>query len=175
MREFLRGLELENSTIDSIMARIGETRSKDQEQIEKLKTEVQEQKDKIAEMEKNAPDLEAIKKEQFDLGKKEGTEEFETYKKSNALKELLKGTKTKDVDLLSSLLNNEKIKYEEKDGKYEITGVNEQIEEIKKTHDYLFEQEKEPGERVNTGGTHEEKADPNGFNFGFTHIHQESK
>lgn len=156
MRDYLKGLELDESTINSIMARYGELTTKDKEKISSLEKEVKDQKSKIEDMEKNAPDLEAIKKEQFDLGKQEGTKEFETFKKSNALKEVLKNTKTKDVNLLSKLLDDEKIKYEEKDGKYEITGVNEQIEEIKKTHDYLFEQEKsqEPTQRVNVGDGH---------------------
>lgn len=154
MREFLKGLDLDNETINTIMAEYGKNFTELKEERDKLKDENKTLKSEVEESKK--VDIEAIKKEQFDLGKEEGTKEVETFKKSIALKEALKSTKAKDIDLLSKMIDSEKINYEEKDGKFEITGLDDQITEIKKSHDYLFEVEKvqEPTQRVNVGDGH---------------------
>ena len=154
MREFLKGLELDKETIDTIMAEYGKNFTELKKERDKLKDENKSLKSEVEESKK--VDIEAIKKEQFDLGKEEGTKELETFKKSIALKEALKSTKAKDINLLSKLIDNEKINYEEKDGKFEITGLDDQITEIKKSHDYLFEVEKaqEPTQRVKVGDGH---------------------
>ena len=154
MREFLKGLDLDAETINTIMAEYGKNFTELKEERDKLKDENKSLKAEVEESKK--VDIEAIKKEQFDLGKEEGTKELETFKKSIALKDALKSTKAKDINLLSKLIDNEKINYEEKDGKFEITGLDDQITEIKKSHDYLFEVEKaqEPTQRVNVGDGH---------------------
>lgn len=154
MREFLKGLDLDAETINTIMAEYGKNFTELKEERDKLKDENKSLKSEVEESKK--VDIEAIKKEQFDLGKEEGTKEVETFKKSIALKEALKSAKAKDIDLLSKMIDSEKINYEEKDGKYEITGLDDQITEIKKSHDYLFEAEKvqEPTQRVNVGDGH---------------------
>lgn len=154
MREFLKGLDLDTETINTIMAEYGKNFTELKEERDKLKDENKSLKSEVEESKKI--DIEAIKKEQFDLGKEEGTKEVETFKKSIALKEALKSTKAKDIDLLSKMIDSEKINYEEKDGKFEITGLDDQITEIKKSHDYLFEVEKvqEPTQRVNVGDGH---------------------
>lgn len=154
MREFLKGLDLDTETINTIMAEYGKNFTELKEERDKLKDENKTLKSEVEESKK--VDIEAIKKEQFDLGKEEGTKEVETFKKSIALKEALKSTKAKDIDLLSKMIDSEKINYEEKDGKFEITGLDDQITEIKKSHDYLFEVEKvqEPTQRVNVGDGH---------------------
>ena len=154
MREFLKGLDLDTETINTIMAEYGKNFTELKEERDKLKDENKSLKSEVEESKK--VDIEAIKKEQFDLGKEEGTKELETFKKSIALKDALKSTKAKDINLLSKLIDNEKINYEEKDGRFEITGLDDQITEIKKSHDYLFEVEKaqEPTQRVNVGDGH---------------------
>ena len=154
MREFLKGLDLDTETINTIMAEYGKNFTELKEERDKLKDENKSLKSEVEESKK--VDIEAIKKEQFDLGKEEGTKELETFKKSIALKDALKSTKAKDINLLSKLIDNEKINYEEKDGKFEITGLDDQITEIKKSHDYLFEVEKaqESTQRVNVGDGH---------------------
>ena len=154
MREFLKGLDLDAETINTIMAEYGKNFTELKEERDKLKDENKSLKSEIEESKK--VDIEAIKKEQFDLGKEEGTKELETFKKSIALKDALKSTKAKDINLLSKMIDNEKINYEEKDGRFEITGLDDQITEIKKSHDYLFEVEKaqEPTQRVNVGDGH---------------------
>lgn len=154
MREFLKGLDLDAETINTIMVEYGKNFTELKGERDKLKDENKSLKSEVEESKK--VDIEAIKKEQFDLGKEEGTKEVETFKKSIALKEALKSTKAKDIDLLSKMIDSEKINYEEKDGKFEITGLDDQITEIKKSHDYLFEVEKvqEPTQRVNVGDGH---------------------
>lgn len=106
-------------------------------------------------------DVEAIKKEQFDLGKAEGSKEVETFKKSIALDKALANSKAKDIKLLEKLLDNEKITYEEKDGNYIVGGLDEQLKSIKNTHDYLFEQENNQQNGFNLGGEHQNKAPVN--------------
>ena len=152
MREFLKGLDLDAETINRIMAEYGKNFTELKEERDKLKDENKSLKSEVEESKK--VDIDAIKKEQFDLGKEEGTKEVETFKKSIALKEALKSTKAKDIDLLSKMIDSEKINYEEKDGKFEITGLDDQINEIKKSHDYLFEKAQEPTQRVNVGDGH---------------------
>ena len=148
--------------IDNIMKQNGEDIEKHKVEVATLKNEIKTKEGVIDNLnekikENDSIDIEAIKKEQFDLGKAEGSQEVETFKKSVALKEALKSTKAKDIDLLSKLIADDKISYEEKDGNYIVGGLNEQVEEIKKTHDYLFEKETEPTQRINVGGTHTEQ------------------
>ena len=147
--------------VDTLMAKNGELIENHKTEVATLKNDlkvkdgvVNNLNEKIKELEE--VDVEAIKQEQFNLGKAEGSKEVETFKKSIALKEALKSTKAKDIDLLSKMIDSEKISYEEKDGKFEITGLDDQITEIKKSHDYLFEVEnaQEPTQRVNVGDGH---------------------
>ena len=158
---FVEDESIKKSAIDSIMSKNGEDIEKHKVEVATLKNEIKTKDGVIDNLnnkikENENIDIEAIKKEQFDLGKEEGTKELETFKKSIALKDALKSTKAKDINLLSKLIDNEKINYEEKDGKFEITGLDDQITEIKKSHDYLFEIEKaqEPTQRVNVGDGH---------------------
>lgn len=159
MRDVLDGLSLSKDVQDIIMAEYGKNirdLKQEKEQLEKDNKKLQEQVDK-------APDLDQIKKEQFDLGKAEGSKELDDYKKSIALQEALNNTKAKDKALLSKLVDNDKISYELKDGKYEVKGLSEQIEDIKKSHDYLFESEKESKkeERFSTGESHQNSSNTN--------------
>lgn len=150
--------------IDNIMSKNGEDIEKHKVEVATLKNEIKTKEGVIdnlnEKIKENANiDIEQIKKEQFDLGKVEGSQEVETFKKSIALKEALKNAKAKDTDLLLKLIADDKIKYEEKDGKYEVSGLEEQISEIKKTHEYLFEAEKKeekPPQRINVGEPHTE-------------------
>lgn len=118
---------------------------------------LEEENKSLKERSEKAPDLEKIKKEQFDLGKAEGDKALEDYKKVVALQKALGNTKAKDKALVSKLVNNDKISYELKDGEYEVKGLSDQIEEIKKTHEYLFEEEKKDDDslRMSTGNDHQ--------------------
>lgn len=163
----LSSIEDENvrkQIIDNIMSKNGEDIEKHKVEVATLKNEIKTKEGVIDNLnekikENDNIDIEQIKKEQFDLGKAEGNKEVETFKKNDALKKALGDFKAKDIDLLSKLLNSEKITYEEKDGKYEVGGLQDQINEIKKTHEYLFEPEKDPSQRINAGAGHD---DPSG-------------
>ena len=93
------------------------------------------------------------KKEQFDLGKAEGSKEVEEFKKTNALRSSIKGAK--DFDLVYSKLDKDKIKYEKDDkGEYTVTGIDEQIKDVKEKYSYLFEDDGAQDGDINLGGEH---------------------
>ena len=150
--------------IDNIMKKNGEDIEKHKVEVATLKNEINTKQGVIDNLNEKIKDnenldIEKIKKEEFDKGKAEGSQEVETFKKNVALKEAIKGTKVKDIDLLLKLISDDKITYQEKDGKYEVGGLEEQVSEIKKTHDYLFEEEKPketPKQRVSVGEGHQE-------------------
>jgi hypothetical protein len=138
MRKFLKGLELPEDTIDSIMARYGELVTKDKEEISSLRTQIEEQNEKIKKAE--AVNIEEIKKQAKAEGIAEGSKEIEVFKKQNALDKALSKYKAKDASILSKMLDMEKVKYNDK---FEIVeGLEEQINSIKESHDYLFDSDK---------------------------------
>lgn len=144
-RKFLEDLGLEADVVEKIMAEAGKdtTALKAKvddlaEQVNVKDTTIVEKNKKIAELEK--VDVEAIKKEQFDLGKAEGSKEIETFKKQNALEKALANYKAKDTSILSKMLDMDKIKFNDK---FEIVeGLEEQINPLKESHDYLFNSDK---------------------------------
>lgn len=144
-RKFLEDLGLEPDAIEKIMAEVGKDvtslKAKVDELTEKInvkETIIEEKNEKIAEFEK--VDVEAIKKEQFDLGKAEGSKEIENFKRQNALEKALSKYKAKDTSIINKMLDMEKVKF---DDKYEIVeGLEEQVKKIQETHDYLFDSDK---------------------------------
>lgn len=164
IEEQLKGLEIEDSVrktiIDAIMKANGDDINAEKTKTETAQNDLKVKEGLIEELNKKIKDLdsvdiEKIKQEQFDLGKAEGSKEFENFKKSSALKEALIGYKAKDVELLQKLLDNEKIEYEEKEGNYTVKGLDDQVKSIKESHSYLFEEEKTPTKTVDLGGKHE--------------------
>lgn len=141
-RKFLEDLGLESDAIEKIMAEAGKeitalkARADDlTEQINVKDTTIAEKNNRIAELEK--VDVEAIKEQAREEGKAEGTKELENFRRQNALEKALKGYKAKDTSILSKMLDMEKVKF---DDKYEIVeGLEEQINPLKESHDYLFE------------------------------------
>ena len=151
--------------VDTLMAKNGELIESHKTEVATLKNDlkvkdgvVDNLNNKIKELEE--VDVEAIKQEQFNLGKAEGSKEVETFKKSIALDKALASSKAKDIKLLEKLLDSEKLTYEEKDGNYVVGGLDEQLKSIKSTHDYLFEQENNQN-GFNLGGDHQNKAPEN--------------
>ena len=147
-RRFLEDLGLEKEAIDKIMAEAGRDTTALQVKVDELAEQlnVKEQtisnkNAKIAELEK--VDIEALKKEQFELGKAEGSKEVENFKRQNAIDKVYdtefevdgKKYKVKDKKGLQGYLDNEKIKYEND----QVSGLVEQFSEIVKTSPYLFE------------------------------------
>ena len=132
--------------VDKIINKYGEAVEKSKTEIATLKNDLKVKDGVIDDLnnkvkEASDIDVEAIKKEQFELGKQEGSKEVETFKKSIALKDALKSTKAKDIELLTKLIDENKIEYEEENGNYKIKGLEEQVTGLKKSHDYLFEAE----------------------------------
>ena len=140
-RKFLEDLGLETDTIEKIMAEAGKdvtslkARVDDlTEQINVKDTTISEKNNKIAELEK--VDVEAIKNAEYERGKTE----IEIFKKQNALDKALSKYKAKDTSILSKMLDMEKVKYNDK---FEIVeGLEDQINSIKESHDYLFDNDK---------------------------------
>lgn len=144
-RKFLEDLGLESDAIEKIMAEAGKeiTTLKAKvddltEQITVKETTITEKNNKIAELEK--VDVEAIKKQAREEGIAEGSKEVEVFKKQNALDKALSKYKAKDTSILSKMLDMEKVKY---DDNFEIVeGLEEQVNTLKESHDYLFENDK---------------------------------
>lgn len=144
-RKFLEDLGLETDAIEKIMAEAGKdvtslkARVDDlTEQINVKDTTISEKNNKIAELEK--VDVEAIKSAEYERGKTEGSKEIEVFKKQNALDKALSKYKAKDTGILSKMLDMEKVKYNDK---FEIVeGLEDQINSIKESHDYLFDNDK---------------------------------
>ena len=144
-RKFLEDLGLETDAIEKIMAEAGKdvTSLKARvydltEQINVKDTTISEKNNKIAELEK--VDVEAIKKSEYERGKTEGSKEIEVFKKQNALDKALSKYKAKDTSILSKMLDMEKVKYNDK---FEIVeGLEDQINSIKESHGYLFDNDK---------------------------------
>lgn len=67
MREFLRGLDLDNETIDTIMAEVGKRHTGLKEQVEEYKTKVNEYEKTIAENNKSLENLQTLTNENKDL------------------------------------------------------------------------------------------------------------
>ena len=145
-RKFLEDLGLEPEVIQKIMDENGKdvTSLKAKvddltEQIAVKETTITEKNNKIAELEK--VDVEAIKKEAFEEGKKEGSKDGENFRRDNSLTSYLKDKcKVKDPSLIIPKLDMEKVKFNDK---FEIVeGLEEQITPLKESHDYLFSSDK---------------------------------
>ena len=144
-RKFLEDLGLDAEVVQKIMDENGkditslEAREDDlTEQLNVKETTITEKNNKIAELEK--VDVEAIKKEQFELGKAEGSKEIEEFKKKNALNKALKGFKVKDPELIKPKLKLDQIEYEADGDEFKVSkGLEEQVNPLKETYGYVFE------------------------------------
>ncbi len=144
-RKFLEDLGLEADAVEKIMIEAGKDttalKAKVDDLTEQLNvkdTTISEKNNKIAELEK--VDVEAIKTAEYERGKTEGSKEIEVFKKQNALDKALSKYKAKDTGILSKMLDMEKVKYNDK---FEIVeGLEDQINSIKESHDYLFDTDK---------------------------------
>ena len=144
-RKFLEDLGLEADTIEKIMIETGKDTTALKAKVDNLTEQlnvkemaITEKNNKIAELEK--VDVEAIKTSEYERGKADGSKEIEVFKKQSALDKALQGYKAKDISILSKMLDMEKVKFNDK---FEIVEVlEEQINPLKESHDYLFESEK---------------------------------
>lgn len=184
-RSFLEGLfkdleaedSVKKSIIDSIMTENGNDLNVEKTKIEGLKNDLKVKEGVIEELnvkikEAGSVDIEEIKKQAKEEGFTEGSKEVEEFKKTNALKNSIQGAK--DFDLVYSKLDKEKIKYEKDDkGEYTVTGIDEQIKNVKEKYSFLFEEEEDGSQEaeINLGGEHKGGSSTSDFDFGFTPIH----
>ena len=168
-RSFLEGLfkdlEVEDSIkkniIDSIMTENGNDINAEKTKTETAKNDLKVKENLIEELnnkikENEAVDIEKIKKEQFDLGKAEGSKELDDFKKTNALRNSIKGAK--DFDLVKSKLDLDKIKYEKDEkGEYSVSGIDEQLKDVREKYSYLFEDYNDDNSEIILGGEHNKK------------------
>lgn len=164
LENLFKDLEAEDSVkktiIDSIMTENGNDVNAEKTKLETVRNDLKVKEGVIEDLnakikEAEGVDIEALKKEQFDLGKAEGSKEVEEFKKTNALKSSIKGAK--DFDLVYSKLDKEKIKYEKDDkGEYTVSGIDEQIKDVKEKYSFLFEDENDGNQNtdINLGGEH---------------------
>ncbi len=183
-RSFLEGLfkdlEAEDSVkkniIDSIMTENGNDVNAEKTKTLTVQNDLKVKEGLIEELntkikEAGSVDIEEIKRVAKEEGFAEGSKEVEEFKKTNALKNSIKGAK--DFDLVYSKLDKEKIKYEKDDkGEYVVSGIDEQIKDVREKYSFLFEEEDETGDgEINLGGEHKGGSSTPEFNFGFTPIH----
>lgn len=151
-REFLENLGLEKEVVDKIMAENGKdinaekakATSKDdeikvlKEQVETANKEIKSYKDM---------NIEEIKKsvETWKAKAKEHEDNLKSLKNDTALKDAVRGYKSVDEDVLLKLIDRENIKFTEEG----ITGLKEQIEGLKQSKPYLFEDGQTKDERFN--------------------------
>lgn len=184
-RSFLEGLfkdleaedSVKKSIIDSIMMENGNDLNTEKTKTEGLKNDLKVKEGVIEELnakikEAGSVDIEEIKKQAKEEGFTEGSKEVEEFKKTNALKSSIKGAK--DFDLVYSKLDQDKIKYEKNDkGEYTVSGIDEQLKDVKEKYSFLFEEENDGSEdtEINLGGEHKGGSSTQDFNFSFTPIH----
>ena len=166
LENLFKDLEMEDSTKSSIIQSILDENA-EKTKLESAKNDLKVKEGVIEELntkikEAGSVDIEALKKEQFDLGKAEGSKEVEEFKKTNALRSSIKGAK--DFDLVYSKLDKDKIKYEKDDkGEYTVTGIDEQIKDVKEKYSYLFEDDGAQDSDINLGGEHNNPSENDGL------------
>lgn len=163
-REFLESLGLEKETIDKVMAEHGKTvnTTKDElstvtterdnlkEQLTDRDTQLNDLSDKVKDSEELTAEIDRLKKENTtatqDLQNKLDTQAFE-FKLDKALN----GAKVKNAKAVKALLDTEKIKL---DGD-KLLNLDDQLEALKESEAYLFEQEDQQQTKPNfTVGNH---------------------
>lgn len=156
LREILREAGVEEKTIKQILTtmkaeKIYTTSEENADiRIKKFKEKQEALEEDLKEKDKKLDDLKKLETDNKKL-----TDELETIKKEAADKEynlaldtILKEANSKNNKLVKTLLDKEKITF--KDGKLE--GVTEQLEEIKKENDFLFEKQIKRIPDFQTGG-----------------------
>lgn len=174
-RSFLEGLfkdlEAEDSVkkniIDSIMDENGNDVNAEKAKTLAAQNDLKVKEGLIEELNKKikgngSVDIEEIKRVAKEEGFAEGSKEVEEFKKTNALKSSIKGAK--DFDLVYSKLDKDKIKYEKNDkGEYTVSGIDEQIKDVKEKYSFLFDEEDDGASEINLGGVHKKSSENDGL------------
>lgn len=167
-REFLKGLELSDEHIESIMKEHGktvntlkgekeaaETKAKD---VDELKNQIKERDTQLGDLSKKAKGNEELEKKIKDLQTANETTQTEYQSKLDqqqfdfALEKAITGEKARNPKAVKALLNTESIKL---DGD-KLLGLEEQLKGLKESDGYLF------GEADKLGGRDPHNSDPNG-------------
>ena len=145
MREFLNELEvngekLSKETVDSIMAEHGKSIGKEKETIGALNQKINDLTSELETTKTNSKnELETLKtnsqKEIDDLNNN-----FNSERKAFAIEKELFKVKAKDTKDVINNLDLSKIEYKDN----VLSGLDEQIKEIKEKKSYLFEEESKP-------------------------------
>jgi SMC interacting uncharacterized protein involved in chromosome segregation len=151
-REFLKGLGLEDETINQIMAEHGKTVNKTKEQLESITTErdslkeqLQERDTQLEELSKKAKDNEELTaeinrlKEENQKTAQELQEKLEKQAFDFSLEKALTGAKVKNPKAVKALLDLEKIKL---DGE-KLLNLDDQLSALKESDPYLFDEEQQ--------------------------------
>lgn len=154
-REELKALGLEKEAIDKVM----ELHKVDAEQhktdLKAKDLELSAKDIKITELtgkvkKFDGVDVDKLQKDVKDWEDKY-TADLATTKKESAIRLAITKSKARNEKALMALLDTDIIKVNA-DGS--VVGINEQLENIKKDNDFLFEVEKKDPEDVNLGGNH---------------------
>ena len=152
-REFLKGLNLEDKVIDQIMSANGvdiENAKKSFGDVDAIKQENESYKTQLAERDKDIKSLSKQVKDNDDLSSqlKDLQDKYKTdtnnlneqlsqTKLNSALNETLTAANVRNPKTIKGLLNMDDIKLNDKG---ELIGVNDQIDSLKKSDAYLFDE-----------------------------------
>lgn len=143
-REFLKKLGIEDKdTVDSIMAENGrdinaeKDKYADHEDIKKQLAAANKQIEDFGKL-----DYEGVKKSaeeykaKFEQSEKDAAAKLSKLRFDNALDAALTAEKPKNVKMLRAMIDQDKLKYSEADGR--IIGLDEQLKAIRKDNAFLF-------------------------------------
>ena len=136
-REFLKGLELADEVIDKIMTEYGKSTEQAKNELAAANTQIKTLQDAVKKF--DGVDVETLKKTAADWEKKYN-EDIAALKLSSAVDTTLSSVGARNPKLLKGALDMSKVSL---DGE-NLKGLTEQIEAIKKTDAYLFNEEGKP-------------------------------
>lgn len=154
-RDFLKKLGLDDDTTDKVMAQYGKDIQAYKDKAEKLdlantqidglKDQLDQQTKQFKELQKTAGNNDELKS-QLDKAlanskemKKNFEDQLASQKKKFAIGNALRDAGAKDAKLVESLIDTDKVSFDDNGN---LIGASDQIDAIKKSHDYLFKDDK---------------------------------
>lgn len=156
-RKFLESLGIEKDAVDKIMAENGRDIEAQKALISTEAQKLEAANGTIRQLQETVKKFDGVDVEKLkgDLASLQEKYNADTARmaKDKALDVALLSSKAKDLKAVRALLDNDKI-YLDGD---KLTGLDDQLEALKKSHDYMFESEKPvPKSRVDSGKEHED-------------------
>ena len=165
-REFLKELELEDEVIQKIKAEYGKGIQKENEQLKELEIQVETLQEQLKardndleELKQSAGSNEELQAKYSELETKyqqeqqDWTSKLETIRKDSILELALTKANAKNIKATKALLDLEKLKLEED----KLVGLDEQLENLRKTEAYLFGGEQPEQKKIVRGGNQDPK------------------